>query len=116
MNQLTTHRKDEGFTLVEVLIVIVILGILATVVVVSVRGVKDRGEDARCDSDVRILQVAVESYFAQVGGNQLPPTGATDDRFELTLMGAGLVRQPSEHFDLDQDGQVLMAVNSACVI
>ncbi len=38
---------DHGFTLVEILVVIVILGILAVVVAFSVRGVTDRGETQR---------------------------------------------------------------------
>ena len=39
---------NQGFTLVEVLIVIVILSVLATVVVMSVRGVTDQGEESVC--------------------------------------------------------------------
>ncbi|MCU1388757.1 MAG: hypothetical protein JWL72_2095, partial [Ilumatobacteraceae bacterium] len=37
----TSSKKDKGFTLVELLIVIVILGILATVTVFAVRGITD---------------------------------------------------------------------------
>ena len=42
-------NQDKGFTLVELLIVIVILGILATVTVFAVRGITDRGQDNACD-------------------------------------------------------------------
>ena len=38
------EKKDKGFTLVELLIVIVILGILATVTVFAVRGITDKGQ------------------------------------------------------------------------
>jgi prepilin-type N-terminal cleavage/methylation domain-containing protein len=37
------NKQDKGFTLVELLIVIVILGILATVTVFAVRGITDQG-------------------------------------------------------------------------
>lgn len=64
----TTHtgkgKTDKGFTLVELLIVIVILGILATVTVFAVRGITDQGKQSTCDSDKKTLEVAVEAYFA----------------------------------------------------
>ena len=42
------EEKDKGFTLVELLIVIVILGILATIVVFAVRGITDKGQKSAC--------------------------------------------------------------------
>ena len=39
------NNQDKGFTLVELLIVIVILGILATVTVFAVRGITDKGQE-----------------------------------------------------------------------
>jgi general secretion pathway protein G len=47
------NKQDKGFTLVELLIVIVILGILATVTVFAVRGITDRGQENACDVDHR---------------------------------------------------------------
>ena len=38
------RMRSKGFTLVELLIVIVILGILATVTVFAVRGITDQGK------------------------------------------------------------------------
>ena len=42
------NKKDKGFTLVELLIVIVILGILATITVFAVRGITDQGQTSAC--------------------------------------------------------------------
>jgi prepilin-type N-terminal cleavage/methylation domain-containing protein len=54
------QRRDRGFTLIELLIVIAILGILSTIVVLSVRGITDRGKRRpapptarRCESPTR---------------------------------------------------------------
>lgn len=60
-------KNDEGFTLVELLIVIVILGILATVVVFAVQGITDDSRQNSCDVGQRTVQTAVEAYYAEAG-------------------------------------------------
>ena len=61
------NKQDKGFTLVELLIVIVILGILATVTVFAVRGITDQGQNSACATDKATLQTAVEAFIAQNG-------------------------------------------------
>ena len=100
--------------MIELLIVIVVLGVLLTVVVASVSGIVDRGEDATCEDEVRVLSVAAESYFAQAGGSVIPATGVDADRYERTLMLQGLVREPSDLYDMNGDGAVILAPNSRC--
>lgn len=108
-----TDRSD-GFTLIEVLIVIVVLAVLATVVVASVSGIVNRGEEASCEGDLRTLSTAAESYFAQVGTDAIPPTGVDADRYERTLMNQGLVREPSDLYDIDSDGRIVISPSSRC--
>ncbi len=85
----TSSKKNKGFTLVELLIVIVILGILATVTVFAVRGITDKGKTSACTADQNTLQTALESYYAQ-NGNAIVPT-------EAQLVTAGLIRQQSTY-------------------
>jgi general secretion pathway protein G len=67
ITEVKTTKRDKGFTLVELLIVIVILGVLATVTVFAVRGISGRGESTACKTDLRTVQVATEAHFAEKG-------------------------------------------------
>ncbi|MER7555487.1 prepilin-type N-terminal cleavage/methylation domain-containing protein [Nocardioides sp. NPDC126508] len=66
------RRDDSGFTLIELVIVILILGVLAAVVVFSVSGISDRGNEAACKTEVRTVGTAIEAYRANTGN--YPPT------------------------------------------
>lgn len=57
----------KGFTLIEMLIVIAIIGILSSVVLVGLGPVQRRGRDARRQSDLRQTQNALELYFNKCG-------------------------------------------------
>ncbi len=58
------HRDREGFTLIEILIVVVIIGILAAVAIPKYTRVKSQGYVATVKSDLKNLSTAEESYFA----------------------------------------------------
>jgi prepilin-type N-terminal cleavage/methylation domain-containing protein len=68
------NKQDKGFTLVELLIVIVILGILATVTVFAVRGITDQGRTSACAADKKTLEVAIETFYAKNGNAVAPST------------------------------------------
>ncbi len=109
------RTSDDGFSLVELLIVIVVLGFLATIVVFSVRGITDTGETSACSEEARILATAVESYFAQEQIQVLPAIGAPDDeQYERSLVQAGFLREPSEYFTLDQAGDMVAESGGPC--
>ncbi|MGW6576362.1 type IV pilin protein [Streptomyces sp. NPDC054945] len=64
------EATEAGFTLIELLVSIVILGILASIVVFSVRGINDKGQDAACKTDKSTIQTAEEAYFATDSHNK----------------------------------------------
>ncbi len=101
-----TASKDHGFTLVEILIVIVILGVLATVTVFAVRGISDKGEVASCQSDYATMVKATDYYMANNNVEMIPASGVGDDRYERTLVAASLLRDVSTYHDLDSDGAI----------
>jgi general secretion pathway protein G len=89
-------RADEGFTLVEMLIVIVILGVLATVALFAVAGVTDKGQTTACASEHRTLDGAESAYSAEQATfgtmAQLVSAGRlrnTSTLFTVSVNGAG---------------------------
>ena len=55
-------RAEQGFTLVEVMVVIVIIGLLATVVMMNVLPSQDRAMKEKARADVAVLEQAVETF------------------------------------------------------
>ena len=56
------RRLSRGFTLVELMVVIVIIGLLATVVTINVMPSQDRAMVEKARADVSVLEQAVETY------------------------------------------------------
>lgn len=52
-------KKQTGFTIVELLIVIVVIGILAAITIVAYSGIQDRAQRSRISSDLRNLEHAI---------------------------------------------------------
>lgn len=75
------RRRQAGFTLVELLIVIVVVAILATISVVVYNGVQVRARDAKRSSDVQSILRALESYKA-INGRYPRATPLTTNDFE----------------------------------
>ncbi|MAG44424.1 hypothetical protein CL633_00870 [bacterium] len=60
-------NKNKAFTLIELLVVIAIIGLLATVVMVSVGSVRAKARDARRVSDMLAMQEALSLYYLDNG-------------------------------------------------
>ena len=97
-------RDDEGFTLVELMVVLVIIGLLATVVIVNVLPSQDRAMTEKTKADIALIEQAVEMYRldnftyppsdAGLAALQTPPPGlAQPDRYRR---GGYLKRLPED--------------------
>jgi len=64
---------QKGFTLIELMVTIAIIGLIAGIVVVSVGAVRENARDTRRKSDLDQLRKSLEIYYAEK--DQYPTTG-----------------------------------------
>jgi general secretion pathway protein G len=60
-------RFQKGFTIVELLIVIVVIGILAALVITTYNGIQQKGRNTERTTDIKAIQGQLEAYYAQNG-------------------------------------------------
>lgn len=60
-------QSKKGFTIIEILVVIIIIGVLASIVVFSVINYIIKSRDATRKSDLRQLETALSVYFSENG-------------------------------------------------
>jgi general secretion pathway protein G len=97
-------RGQDGFTLIEIMVVILIIGLLALMVVPRLRGVADRAKRTKAQADIEELKQALDRYYLDNGsypttdqGLQAlvsPPTGGrTPSNYE---QGGYIEKLPSD--------------------
>jgi len=80
--------NEEGFTLVELLVVMLILGILAAIAIPSFFAQRDKATDAEAKSAVKTAQTAIETYATDNGGSYEDASVADLEAIEATLPDA----------------------------
>jgi len=78
-------RSESGFTLVELLVVMLILGLLAAIAIPSFFNQRDKARDADAKALTRTAQTAAETYATDNGGSYLGMTPAILIGIEQTL-------------------------------
>ena len=83
----STKRNQAGFTLVELLVVIGILGVLSGVTVVGVDVVRTKAEQSACKADAQNLDTAEAAAITE-GGAYLDEAGLRRCRSPSRRVGA----------------------------
>ena len=92
-------QGESGFTLVEILVVVMIFGLLAAVAIPTFFSQRDKARDADAKVIVRTAQSAIETYATENDGEY---TGATTD--ELQDIEGALERVPDSNLVVDPSG------------
>ncbi len=61
------RNKQQGFTIVELLIVIIVIGILVGLVITTFTGIQQKGRNTERQTDIKAIHGQLEAYFAQNG-------------------------------------------------
>ena len=106
---MTSFKKtlSRGFTIVELLIVIVVIGILAGLVVVTYNGIQQKARDTERKTDINALHGQLEAYQAQNG--KYPTLANVNDADFRSANMKGL--DPEALQDPKGDAQVLEAAS-----
>lgn len=70
-----TVKKQKGFTLLEIMIVVIILGLLAVMSLPAIRNARMSAQNTRFISDLRLFRGAIDNYIFEAG--DYPPDGPT---------------------------------------
>jgi general secretion pathway protein G len=82
-------RKEKGFTLIELMIVVVIIGILAAIAIPNFMGMTNRAKVAQVKSTMHTVQVTVEDFATR--NNGIYPTDAATTTADGALAFAALL-------------------------
>jgi len=81
-------KFNRGFTLIELLVVIFIIGLLASIVVVSVNSARSKARDTKRKADIKSFKTAIELYANDNG--RYPSVGADNLGYNVSLLATPL--------------------------
>lgn len=85
------QRRERGFTLVEMMVVIVIIGLLATIVIINVMPAADRAAVTKARADISTLEQGIELYRLE---NMRYPT--SEEGLQALVSGNHIRRLPND--------------------
>lgn len=92
--QLRSRAREDGFTLIELVVVITIIGILLALSVPTYQGVQDGVRKSATESDLRSNRTALTEYSVDNNGSFPAATGFTPTSGASDLTGYGWSQSP----------------------
>ncbi|WP_298440625.1 type II secretion system major pseudopilin GspG [uncultured Ferrimonas sp.] len=94
MKRSNLNRRQRGFTLLEVMMVLVIIGVLASLVAPNILGNRDRANVQKAVADISGLENALQMYYAH---NSVMPT--TEQGLEALVQRPSISPEPRNYQD-----------------
>ena len=99
-------KKEEGFTLVELMVVVLIIGILVAIAIPVFNAARARAEERTCFANQRTVEGAVQQYLADDAGNVIGDLATAADLVPDFLAQEPLCPTTDASYSIGADGLV----------
>ena len=106
-------RKDEGFTLVELMVVVLIIGILVAIAIPVFNAAQDSARKSACQNNLRVLDGATEQWAAADPDNDKTDLDGTPTQVNTASTAAPNVGPALNTYVKDWAGATACPLNDA---
>lgn len=120
LNNIKRMKNERGFTIVELLIVIVIIGILAAIIIIAYNGITQRASEAAAKENAAGVQKVAEAYNADTNATPTgyPTLASLNSYTGIAKIPAGVTvtgSTPTSSNKANQIGYAAKSTTGACI-